>query len=132
MILRRDFEPLSQDRAFLNAYGLLWETIVDRGEWVLIHEFKTHEGYDHGHVTLAIRLETGYPDSELDMVYLHPALKRKDGQQIPRTNWAQVIDGTSYQRWSRHRTSANPWKAGEDSLETHVLLVEEWLAREFE
>ena len=131
MTLRRVFAPLPQDRTFLDTYGLPWETIVDQGEWVLIYQFHTHEGYDHQQVTAAIRLETGYPDAQLDMAYFNPALARKDGLAIGGTEYTQVIDGVPYQRWSRHRTSANPWKAGEDGLETHVLLVEEWLAREF-
>ena len=129
---RRDFDPLPQDRAFLDAYGLSWETILDdQGHWVLIHDFKTHEGYSHESVTVAIRLETGYPDAQLDMAYFHPALTRKDGQGIAKTEHIQTIGGVAYQRWSRHRTSANPWMPREDSLETHVLLVEDWLAREF-
>lgn len=132
MTSRRDFAPLPQDQAFLDAYGLPWDTVVDQGHWVLIHQFRTHEGYNHQHATAAIRLETGYPDAQLDMVYFHPALARKDGRAIGATGHTQVIDGIPYQRWSRHRTSANPWRPGEDSLETHVLLIEEWLAREFE
>lgn len=129
---RRDFDPLPQDRAFLDAYGLPWETVLDgQGHWVLIHDFRTHEGYSHESVTVAIRLETGYPDAQLDMAYFHPALTRKDGRGIANTEQIQTIDGVAYQRWSRHRTGANPWMPGEDSLETHVLLVEDWLTREF-
>lgn len=130
---RRDFDPLPQDRAFLDAYGLPWETVTDdHGQWVLIHEFKTHEGYNHGSVTVAVRLETGYPDAQLDMAYFHPALVRRDGKPIGGTGGGQNIDGVAFQQWSRHRTSNNPWKVGADSLETHVLLIEEWLSREFE
>lgn len=131
MTARRDFELLPEDEKFLSEYGLPWDTVVDGSRWVLIHDFPTHEGYNHLNVTAAIRLETGYPNSALDMVYFYPALARNDGKQIGATQATQQIAGKSYQRWSRHRTPQNPWIPGQDSLGTHVLLVEDWLEREF-
>lgn len=132
MSLRRQFELLPQDEKFLDDYGRPWETITDGSQWVLIHEFPTPDGYSHPHVTAAIRLETGYPVTALDMVYFFPALARKDGQAIGAADAQQSIDGKTYQRWSRHRTAANPWKPGRDDLSSHVFLIEDWLEREFE
>ena len=132
MGLRRDFDLLPQDEKFLEEYGLPWETISDGSQWVLIHEFPTHDGYNHLRVTAAIRMETGYPNTELNMVYFFPALARKDGRAIGATQARQVIDGKTYQRWSRHRTAQNPWRPGVDGVDTHVFLIEDWLAREFE
>lgn len=131
MTLRKQFDLLPEDEGFLKEYGLPWETIVDGSPWVLIHDFPTREGYNHARVTAAIRLETGYPISALDMVYFFPALARKDGKAIGATDAVQQIDGKSFQRWSRHRTPQNPWKAGQDSLGSHVILIEDWLEREF-
>ena len=132
MGLRRDFDLLPQDEKFLEEYGLPWETISDGSQWVLIHEFPTYDGYNHLRVTVAIRMETGYPNTELNMVYFFPALARKDGRAIGATQAKQVIDGKTYQRWSRHRTAQNPWRPGVDGVDTHVFLIEDWLAREFE
>ena len=132
MGLRRDFDLLPQDEKFLEEYGLPWETISDGSQWVLIHEFPTHDGYNHLRVTAAIRMETGYPNTELNLVYFFPALARKDGRAIGATQAKQVIDGKTYQRWSRHRTTQNPWRPGVDGVDTHVFLIEDWLAREFE
>ena len=132
MTLRRQFDLLPEDQQFLEEYGLPWETIVDGSHWVLIHDFPTHEGYNHQRVTAAIRMETGYPSSELNMVYLFPALARKDGRKLGATEAVQPLDGKEYQRWSRHRTPQNPWKAGRDNLGSHVILIEDWLGREFE
>ena len=132
MVLRHQFDLLPQDEEFLKEYGHPWETIVDGSQWVLIHEFPTHEGYNHPCVTAAIRMETGYPNTELQMVYFFPALARKDGKMIGATQATQTIDGKKYQRWSRHRTPQNPWRVGLDFLDTHVILIEDWLAREFE
>ena len=132
MTLRRDFGLLPADKDFLDEYGRPWETILDGSQWVLIHEFPTDEGYNHTRVTAAIRMETGYPTTELNMVYFFPALARKDGRTIGATQATQKIGGKVYQRWSRHRTGQNPWKPGEDALDTHVFLIEDWLARELE
>lgn len=130
--MRRQFDLLPEDEQLLNDYGLPWETVVDGSQWVLIHDFPTHEGYNHKTVIAAIRLETGYPNTPLDMVYFHPALARADGRAIRATEAVQQIAGLSYQRWSRHRTAQNPWKANIDSLGTHIVLIEDWLQREFE
>lgn len=130
--MRRQFELLPEDEQLLNDYGLPWETVVDGSQWVLIHDFPTHEGYNHKTVIAAIRLETGYPNTPLDMVYFHPALARVDGRAIGATQAVQQISGASYQRWSRHRTHQNPWRPAIDGLGTHIVLIEDWLQREFE
>ena len=131
MALRRHFDLSADDQRFLDEYGLPWETLVDGSQWVLVHDFPTVAGYNHSRVTAAIRLETGYPNTELNMVYFFPALARADGKAIGATQAIQQIDGKVFQRWSRHRTAQNPWKAGRDNIGTHILLVEDWLAREF-
>lgn len=131
MALRRQFDLLPDDQKFLDEYGLPWEAVVDGSQWVLIHEFPTHTGYNHQTATVAIRMETGYPNTELNMVYFYPALARNDGKKIGATDATQPIDGKTFQRWSRHRTGDNPWKIGFDNLGTHIILVEDWLEREF-
>ena len=131
MSLRRHFDLSADDQRFLDEYGLPWETLVDGPQWVLVHDFPTVAGYNHSRVTAAIRLETGYPNTELNMVYFFPALARADGKAIGATQATQQIDGKVFQRWSRHRTAQNPWKAGRDNIGTHILLIEDWLAREF-
>lgn len=132
MTLRCQFDLLPEDRKFLEEYGLPWETIVDGSQWVLMQNFATPEGYNHPSVTAAIRMETGYPNTELNMVYFFPALARKDGKPLKASDAVQALDGKNFQRWSRHRTPQNPWKIGRDSLGTHVILIEDWLVREFE
>ena len=113
---RREFTSPQEDRDFLEEYGLPWETIIDGSPWVLLHDFPTPEGYNIPKVSVAIRLETGYPKTELNMAYFFPALSRKYGRKIGAADTMQSLDGKQWQRWSRHRTSQNPWKAGEDDL----------------
>jgi len=129
---KRQFDLLPEDEKFLDDYGLPWDTVVDGSRWVLVHDLPTHDGYNHKRVTAAIRLETGYPNAALDMVYFYPPLARLDGVRIAASDATQRIDGLDYQRWSRHRTVQNPWRVGEDSIGTHIFLIEDWLLREFE
>ena len=68
MSQRRQFDLPVEDTKFLDEYELPWETIVDGSMWVLIHEFPVPPGYNHAKVTAAIRIETGYPNTELNMV----------------------------------------------------------------
>lgn len=129
--MRRDFKLPPEDETFLQEYGLPWEAVMNGSPWVLVHEFPTPDGYNHRRVTAAIRIETGYPNTELNMVYFFPALARLDGKPIGATEGTQDLDGKTFQRWSRHRSAQNPWKVGQDNLGSHVILVEDWLEREF-
>jgi hypothetical protein len=88
-------------------------------------------GYGRQDVDAAVNVAPGYPDSQLDMVYFHPHLVRADGKPLGAVSGGVAIDGRDWQRWSRHRTPANPWRPGVDDLSTHLGLVHEWLAREF-
>ncbi|KPV43035.1 E2/UBC family protein [Alicyclobacillus ferrooxydans] len=131
--LRRGFDLPEEDREHLDARGLPWETVSEKdNQWLLIHDFPIPEGYSHRSVMAAIRIPANYPTAGLDMVYFHPSLAREDGIRIPATTEGTVvIDGCSFQQWSRHRTAANPWRPEIDQISTHLSLVEEWLLREF-
>jgi len=128
--MRRQFRLPEADEAYLEALGLPWETGVDGVvQWLLIHDRPVPAGYNHTKALTAIQIPASYPDVQLDMVYFLPALARADGGQINALS-SQPIDGKSFQRWSRHRTSENPWRAGEDDLAGHLTLVDHWLLRE--
>lgn len=129
-VSRRDVALLPNDLAFLEGYGLPFDVINDGSTWVILRDFKLPPGFTEDRVSVAIRMEQGYPLTALDMMYVFPALARTDGRPIPQTQVLQPIEGKSYQRWSRHRTASNPWVPNQDSLETHIYLVEEWFARE--
>lgn len=129
--MRRHFDLPETDVVHLTARGLPWESVVERDvRWLLIHGFAVPAGYDRAQTDLALRIEPGYPDAQLDMAYFCPGLVRSDGRAIGALS-SQMIDGRQFQRWSRHRTCANPWRPAEDDLSTHLLLVEDWLRREF-
>lgn len=129
---RRDFNLIDEDEAYLESLGLIWETAnLQNALWVFIHNYALPQGYSASDATLAVRMSSGYPTSQLDMVYFYPALSRKDGQPIGGLSLAQ-IDSKNFQQWSRHRTIANPWRPDIDNLSTHVPLADAWLLLEFE
>src|SRR3712207_3073199 len=121
--MRRQFQLPEDDIVFLDNERMDWETILDNGmQWLLIHQFSVPLGYNVEAVTVAIKIETGYPRAPLDMAYFYPALSRKDGQQIGALT-TQPIDNKHFQRWSRHRTALNPWREGIDDISTHLSMV---------
>jgi hypothetical protein len=129
--MRRQFDLPGEDVEYLDARGLPWEALAEgNAKWLLVHHFPVPAGYNHSAVLAAFRIEPGYPDAQIDMVYFYPALARADSRGINNLT-SQSIDGKEFQRWSRHRTAQNPWRPGEDCVATHLLLVEDWLRREF-
>lgn len=129
---RRGFTLLEEDEEYLNALGLTWEVIKEgNNPWVFVHGFPIPEGYNVSEVTIAVQMTSGYPTAQLDMAYFYPALQRIDGQPIGALT-SMNLDGKVFQRWSRHRTSINPWRPGIDNLGTHIPLAEVWLLQEFE
>lgn len=129
--MRNQFILPENDVAYLSDLGLPWETLNERGmQWFLVYNFPVPAGYNLTEVCVAVKIETGYPRSPLDMAYFYPPLSRQDGKQINAIT-IQQIDGKQFQRWSRHRTGQNPWREGVDDLSTHMSLVTFWFEQEF-
>lgn len=130
--LRRAFPLPSGDTAFLDVLGLYWETVRCGGLGrLVIHDYAVAPGYNVETVRLNLIIEPAYPDTQIDMVYVYPALVRPDRRPIPATT-TDSFDGLVWQRWSRHRTGANPWRPGVDDVSTHLALVNHWFERELE
>lgn len=127
---RQQFALPEGEIELLENRGLHWETLVDGNQhWVILYDYPVPEGYNVKSATVALCIQPGYPAAEIDMAYFYPALNRLDGKPIPAL--CQVtIDGLIYQRWSRHR-KAGDWQPGVDNVITHLLLVDNWLTREF-
>lgn len=130
--MRREFVLPPTDVLHLDSLGLPWETIGSPqrgGAHVLVHQFPVPTGFTVATTTVALRIEPMYPDVQIDMAYFKPGLSRSDGRPM-HTITTESIDGQTFQRWSRHRTSENPWRPGIDCLATHLGQVEHWLANE--
>ena len=127
---RRQFKLPEEDVESIEAGAFPWETVVDGGaKWLIIHSYPIPEGYNHHTADLALRIPPSYPDDQIDMVYFSPPLALTSGRVIGQLSGV-TIDGKGYQQWSRHRTPANPWRAGLDDIGTHLLQVDDWLRRE--
>lgn len=129
--MRKEFQLPEEDVIYLDGTGLPWETITDGGmQWVIVHNYPVSSGYNCKSVSVALKIETGYPRTPIDMAYFYPVLQRLDNKAINAIT-SQQIDGKAYQRWSRHRTTQNPWREGIDDLSTHLTLVSFWFEQEF-
>jgi hypothetical protein len=132
--VRRDFRLPAEDEAFMEATELRWETIAEGAgdqmvRRLVIYGFQIPAGYNIAVADLFLRIEPLYPDTQIDMVYFHPALAKASGGAIGALS-VEPFDEKQWQRWSRHRTGQNPWRPGLDSVETHLALVRTWLTRE--
>lgn len=131
LCLRRDFRLPPADEEYLNGRTLEWATICDgNNKWLIIHQWKVPVGYNCEKTDLALLIPANYSDSQIDMVYFKTSLARRDGLAINNLS-QESIAGEAWQRWSRHRTSQNPWRVGVDDVASHLSLVDEWLRREF-
>jgi len=129
--MRRDVILPEEDVDFLVSLGKDWETIKDGNlEWLLVYGYPVPDGYNVKEADIAVMITPAYPTAQLDMAYFNPGLNRINGIVINATQCHQMIDGKSWQRWSRHRTPENPWRPGIDNLMTHFVSIDNWLARE--
>ena len=128
--LRRDFSLLPADTTFLENADLHWQTVVAEGHrWLIVENHPLPPGYNTPACTIAIEIPEAYPTAQLDMFFCHPHLAA-NGAVPPQTEHRQVIAGTQFQRWSRHRGAGSQWTPGVDNLESHFALIENALAKE--
>jgi hypothetical protein len=127
--VRRQFDLPSDDVETLVAIGLPWETVLVAGtQWLFVHEWPTPSGLAPAKVTLGIRVVQGYPTAALDMIYVHPGIARISGGVIPALT-DTIIDGRTFQQWSRHYSPQNPWRPDVDNIGTFLRLVDTWFER---
>ena len=129
--LRRQFSLPADDQTYLDGLALPWEAVITAGQrWILVYGETIPAGYNCASVDVAIMMAPGYPPGPLDMAYFNPPLIRANGI-APRSSEGRIaIDGKAWQGWSRHRTADNPWRPGEDNLESHYFYLRAWLVDE--
>lgn len=127
----QEFFLLEQDIDYLTQLGLRWETrIAGARRWLIIYDHVLPSGFNHEQVDLAIEVPTAYPDAQLDMFFVHPAVTLANGGGIRQTESRENILGRVYQRWSRHLNGTTRWNPLTDSVITHLAVVEESFLRE--
>ncbi len=125
------FTLMEKDSVYLNNLGVQWDTLVDSGRrWLVIRDYILPSGFNHAVVDVAIDIPTSYPYAELDMFYCDPPLRLASGELIAQTMTKVLIDGKSFQRWSRHLNGATRWNPLTDSVITQMAVIEESLFRE--
>jgi hypothetical protein len=126
---RRQFALPADDMEWLETQKLPYELANEGGvQRVLVHDFPVPPGFNVSTVSVNVRIDPGYPDTQIDMAYFYPPLARRDGKPIGALS-QDAFDGKIWQRWSRHRTPANPWRPGVDNLATHFALIQDWFVR---
>jgi hypothetical protein len=121
------FSPLFADKKYLNSLGLRWEAVVENNiQALVIYNWQLPKGYNVAEADVHVRLNNGYPDTQIDMAYFSPALARADNRAIGGLTTCS-FDGRQWQQWSRHRTANSQWRIGEDDVSTHMPLVRDWL-----
>lgn len=127
---RRQFQLPDEDVLFLESLNLPWEVVLENNvRRVVVHDFRVPEGYNVDVVSMYMRIESGYPEAQIDMVYFYPELRRNDNSPI-KAIASDQFDSKQWQRWSRHRTPNNPWRPGIDNVSTHVSAIRSWLQLE--
>lgn len=127
---KKHFQLSSEDTEFLDSLGLPWDAVIENGiRRVIIYDFPLPIGYNVESANVNMRLESGYPDVQIDMAYFYPPISRLDNGYIRATS-TDTFNGLQWQRWSRHRTSVNPWRPGIDNVSTHVSAIKYWLQSE--
>jgi Prokaryotic E2 family E/Multiubiquitin len=130
---RREFVLSPMDTAFLDGLQSRWEALNQNGRlWVVIYGVPLPAGFQVPTADVAIEIAAGYPTSQLDMAYFHPALVLTSGRPVRSVEAIEQIDGKAWQRWSRHRIGKSVWISGADNLEKHFAYMQDWLAREVE
>lgn len=127
---RHQFSLPNEDVEFLNSLGLEWECVIEESiKRVVIHSMPLPEGYCLNTVDVNIQINNSYPTTQIDMAYFYPAISRTDKKNINCVT-QDTFDGKIWQRWSRHRTSSNPWQPGIDCIATHIAYINSWLTKE--
>lgn len=134
----RMFALLPVDIRFLDGLGLRWETRVEgiptgQGRrWLLIHDYPVPHGFTVERTLLVLEIPLTYPGAQIDMFYTYPALALQTGRPIPSTQVSAMIDGNTFNGWSRHRGPQSSWDPQTDNVATHLALVEAALLKEIQ
>ncbi len=120
----------SDDQAWLKEQGWAYEEVAEvnkRG--VIVRRFPLPPGkFQVPEADILIQVPQGYPDANLDMFWLSPALHLTPSGKLPNKIATEVHFGTSWQRWSRHYKQGQ-WRRGIDDIASHFAFVAQELRK---
>jgi len=104
---------------------------------IILNNFRFPEHYTPRIADLLLRLPAGYPNAAPDMFWTRPDVKLASGAWPQRSNHhevpgagqkgADVHEGRSWQRWSRHFQGG--WRVGQHGLRSYVATIVQELNR---
>ncbi|MFA5841123.1 MAG: E2/UBC family protein [Candidatus Paceibacterota bacterium] len=113
-------ELQKEDASYLAEKSYQYELFPENNELhVIIKEFPFPTSlYSPSTAELLIKIPPGYPNTQLDMFWTNPEIKKVDGQAPAASETREQHHGRSWQRWSRHYASG--WRPGIDGLRSFI------------
>lgn len=115
---------LESDAQYLDSKGYEYSANQDSNGslLVIIHDFPLSAAYTPSRCGLLIKLPAGYPNANPDMFWTRPDVKLQNGAWPRSSEVREVLNGVSWQRWSRHLT-ASAWRPGTDCIQTFLAAI---------
>ena len=118
----------NEDTEYLKVNFPKWKRLIEGSKrGLVILNYRLPEGYIPKEADLMVMIPDNYPTANIDMFYFSPDIKREDGAAIGALS-NETLFGRNWQRWSRHYD----WRAGVDSIVTHVSYVRNQLKFEID
>ena len=114
---------LEDDESYLNEKGYDWSVQQDasHGNCLVIKDFPINfEKFSVNKTDLLVIIPPQYNNVALDMFYVKPEVKLKDGQYPQAADQSFNCLGEIWQRFSRHITN---WQPGLDAIHSFLSLV---------
>lgn len=97
--------------------------------YLVVPDVALPDHWSEGTVTLLTIIPNGYPMAAMDMFWVEPALRLRDGREPDRAS-SETHLGRTWQRFSWHYSHPQvAWRMGESSLLTHLRFCQTRLAK---
>lgn len=91
--------------------------------YLIIPDYPVPDGWDKPTTTLLVVIPNGYPLAALDMFWVNPFLRLRDGREAECANYFEQHLGDIWQRFSWHYANSQSWLPGKSSLLTHLHFI---------
>lgn len=97
--------------------------------FLVVPDFRLPDHWSAPAVTLLAMVPNGYPMAAMDMFWVDPFLKLRDGREPDRANSYEVYLGQQWQRFSWHYSNPQvAWRPGQSTLLSHLRFCQVRLA----
>jgi hypothetical protein len=97
-----------------------FEQMPQPGCYLVVPEFPVPNHWDRNSKTLMVMVPNGFPLAALDMFWVSPHLRLRDGREAQAANCFELHLGESWQRFSWHYSGPLGWRPGQSSLLSHL------------